>query len=193
MDVSKVSGYSASSSQNIMQYVQPEAQSKQTEAPDPNKSAIVAYVKSQSPATETDLVSVPHHNAYIDASSIAAARKVISERESLKQQEQRDAEALEKAKAALEDIKSHPIELKFDTSKDFNDAKVLRVVDAKSEELIRQIPSEELLRVSSMIKTYKERLAQEDMITDPQLKSKGITTNAQENENLRGVVLDDVI
>lgn len=184
MDVSKVSGYSASSSQNIV---------KQTADPDPNQSAIVAYVKAQSPATETALVSVPHHNAYIDASSIATARKVISERESLEQQKQRDAEALEKAKAALEDIKSHPIELKFDTIKDFNDARVLRVVDAKSEELIRQIPSEELLRVSSMIKTYKERLAQEDMITDPQLKSKGITTNAQENENLRGVVLDDVI
>lgn len=128
-----------------------------------------------------------------EVSALEEARRKLKKEQAAEQQEQRDAAALERARAALEHIKSRPLALRFDTAEDYNDAKILRVVDAHSDELIRQIPSEELLRVSAMISSYKERVAQEEMTTDPQLKSKGITTPAQASENLRGVVFDDVI
>lgn len=193
MDISQVAGYSSINSRNASPLTQSGAQ--QQAAVDPSKSALMSYISGQRPVTSAiagmDTPSVT--GDLVESSAIAQARQAQAERESLERQEERDAKALEQAKAALENIKSRPLALKFDTIKDFNNAQVLRVVDAHSEELIRQIPSDELLRVSTMISSYKERLAQESMTTDPQLKSKGITTNAQESENLRGVVLDDLI
>lgn len=187
MDISQVAGYSSINSQSASQHGQSNVQQSE------GKSALMSYIAGQRSVTSAITDSETTSVTEIEASGLAQARQAQKECETKERQEERDAKALEQAKAALENIKSRPLALKFDTIKDFNDAQVLRVVDAHSDELIRQIPSDELLRVSALISSYKERLAQENMTTDPQLKSKGITTNAQESENLRGVVLDDVI
>ena len=69
---------------------------------------------------------------------------------------------------------------------------MINVVDAQSNEVIRQIPSEEFLRVSAAIRQYEQRIEQNDMVTDPQLKAKGLVTG-DTNENLRGAVFDDLV
>lgn len=196
MDISKVSGYSAVNQQTTTTLKAKPASGSAQEAieNDPNKSAIMTYLRGQQPVTALDPLDQSLNDFdLVKTSAIAEARKELSERQSLEEKKQREEAALERAKKALNDIKSHPLALRFDTAEDYNDAHVMRVVDATSEELIRQIPTEELLRVSLLISTYKERLAHEEMTTDPQLKAHGVTTNAQESENLRGVVLDDLV
>lgn len=202
MDISKISGYSSvnplnqknSGSAQANTAVKVETDSQQSQVVDPDKSAIMTYIRGQEPATT---LNPPSHTFsdvdLVESSAIAEARNALNERREIEDKKKREEAALEKAKEALSDIKARPLALRFDTVEDYNDAHVLQVVDAQSDELIRQIPNEELLRVAALISSYKERIAHEEMTTDPQLKSHGVTTNAQANENLRGVVLDDVI
>lgn len=193
MDISKVSDYSAVNPQTTSGSSIKLASSQVPVDDDPNKSAIMSYIRSQQPATTLSPLDQSLSDVdMVKTSAMAEARKAESERESIEDKKQREADALERAKQALNAIKNHPLALRFDTIEDYNDAHVMRVVDASSEELIRQIPNDELLRVALLISTYKERVAQESMVTDPQLKSHGVTTTAQEKENLRGVVLDDL-
>lgn len=189
MDISKVAGYSSINTRNLSDSAIVKGSYSGSSYNDVSGNGLIET------GYDFDKVKPTDETKQTSGSAIAAARQSLIEIDEMREQQQqkRDAEALKRAREALENIRSRPLALKFDTVDDFDNAHVLRVVDAHSEELIRQIPSEELLRVSHMISNYKERVAHEEMITDPQLKSKGITTNAQENENLRGVVFDDAI
>ena len=97
-----------------------------------------------------------------------------------------------RAKEEIAELNLKQLSLRFDTSNDFDDTDVINVVDAQSNEVIRQIPSEEFLRVSAAIRQYEQRIEQNDMVTDPQLKAKGLVTG-DTNENLRGAVFDDLV
>ena len=81
------------------------------------------------------------------------------------------------------------VALRFDTAEDYDNARVINVVDAKSNEVIRQIPSEEFLRVSAAIAKYEQRIAHDEMTQDPSLKAYGVDSK-NVNESLRGAVLE---
>lgn len=206
MDINKVADYSSINSQvtrypnSVVNNVVAQGNSNALDQVRPvginnDVYGLAAQTSQSASGTSSNVVDEPTISSIsnVEVSALEEARRKLNKEQAAEQQEKRDAAALERARAALEHIKSRPLALRFDTAEDYNDAKILRVVDAHSDELIRQIPSEELLRVSAMISSYKERIAQEEMTTDPQLKSKGITTPAQASENLRGVVFDDVI
>lgn len=128
-----------------------------------------------------------------ELSALAEERRKLNEERERQIEERREREALEKAKQALAAVKGKVPALHFDTAEKFDDAQIIKVIDTLSDELIRQIPNEELLRVSAAIAAYKERQAHIDMITDPQLKARGVSTPSAAQENMRGVVFDDVI
>ena len=113
------------------------------------------------------------------------------EREQIREdeKERRLEEAHNKAKEVISSLNQKQLALRFDTSDDYNDARIINVVDAKSNEVIRQIPSEEFLRISESIRNYEQRLAHDDMVGDPALKAKGVDPTGV-NESLRGAVLD---
>lgn len=113
------------------------------------------------------------------------------EREQLKEEEKERQlqEAHNKAKEVISSLNQKQLALQFATSEDFDDTRIINVVDAKSKEVIRQIPSDEFLRISQTIKNYEQRLAHDDMVGDPSLKAKGVDTSGV-NESLRGAVFD---
>lgn len=122
--------------------------------------------------------------------ALAEAIKAEQERKAQEKEEVRNAEALRQAKALIAELNQKQLALRFERSKDF-DADIINVIDTRSDEVVRQIPSEDLLRVSAAIDEYQKRLAHNDMVTDPQLKAKGVDTN-DVNENLRGVIMDEI-
>lgn len=104
--------------------------------------------------------------------------------------EQRQEEALAKAKNYIAELNQKQISLHFDTANDFDDANVINVVDSQSNEIIRQIPSDEFLRVQEAINNYEQRMAHDNMVRDPKLKA---VSNAPADESLRGAVIDDLV
>lgn len=109
-----------------------------------------------------------------------------------KEQEKREAEeSLSKAKEIIADLNQKQLALRFATSEKFEDKRVINVVDTQSNKVIRQIPSEEFLRVSDTIAKYEQRMAHDDMVADPKLKAQGVDT-ANVNENLRGAMFDSM-
>lgn len=116
----------------------------------------------------------------------------VREKRELEAQErldQQNKEAVDKAKKVIESLNLKQVSLRFDTAEDYNDARVINVVDTKSNEVIRQIPSEEFLRVSAAIAEYEQRMAHDDMTTDPSLKAMGVDSK-NVNESLRGAVFE---
>lgn len=127
-----------------------------------------------------------------DESKLLEELKARNEAERSAEAEEKRQEALARAKEEIAELNLKQLSLRFDTSNDFDDTDVINVVDAQSNEVIRQIPSEEFLRVSAAIRQYEQRIEQNDMVTDPQLKAKGLVTG-DTNENLCGAVFDDLV
>ncbi len=116
----------------------------------------------------------------------------VREQRELEAQEQRDKqyeESVNKAKEVIESLNLKQVSLRFDTAEDYGDARVINVVDTKSNEVIRQIPSEEFLRVSAAIAEYEQRVAHDEMTADPSLKAMGVDSKSV-NESLRGAVFE---
>lgn len=103
--------------------------------------------------------------------------------------EEQIEEARDKAKEVIDSLNMKQVALRFDTAEDYDNARIINVVDAKSNEVIRQIPSEEFLRVSAAIAKYEQRIAHDEMIQDPSLKANGVDSK-NVNESLRGAVLE---
>lgn len=101
-------------------------------------------------------------------------------------------EALARAKEEIAALNQKQVRLRFDTDNDFDDTDVVNVVDASSNEVIRQIPSDEFLRVVAAVREYEQRIEQADMSTDPQVKAKGFSSLA-EKDSLRGAMFDDLV
>lgn len=121
------------------------------------------------------------------SSDLSLRREIASEEK--KQEELK--EQLEKAKEVIESLNLKNLSISFGTSEKFEESHVINVVDSESKEVIRQIPSDEFLRVSYAIKEYEERLAQSKLVQDPALKAAGVDS-AGVNDALRGTVLDDM-
>lgn len=124
------------------------------------------------------------------AQETAKKQRDFEEATRAQEQEKRAAEeSISKAKEIIADLNQKQLALRFATSEKFEDKRVINVVDTQSNKVIRQIPSEDLLRVSDAITKYEQRMAHDDMVADPKLKAQGVdTTNV--NENLRGAVFD---
>ena len=105
------------------------------------------------------------------------------------EREEQIEEARDKAKEVIDSLNMKQVALRFDTAEDYDNARVINVVDAKSNEVIRQIPSEEFLRVSAAIAKYEQRIAHDEMTQDPSLKAYGVDSK-NVNESLRGAVLE---
>lgn len=101
-------------------------------------------------------------------------------------------EALARAKEEIAALNQKQVRLRFDTDNDFDDTDVINVVDANSNEVIRQIPSDEFLRVVAAVREYEQRIEQAELSTDPQVKAKGFSTLA-EKDSLRGAMFDDIV
>ncbi len=152
-----------------------------------NASANLSSNKRAADSSETapNEASLAKENEFI-----ASIREESEARRQEKVKEEQE-EALAKAKADIVALNQKQIALRFDTAKKFNDAHIVNVVDTKSNEVIRQIPSDEMLRVAKTINEYKERIAHDEMVSDPKLKAQGVDTS-NSNESLRGVMLDDI-
>ena len=141
-------------------------------------------VKAQDSSALEEAVKA-RHDAYFDA--IEEERKASEDLN----RAAKEKEALAEAKELIASLNQKQLALRFDTDEDFEDARIINVIDAASDEVIRQIPSEEFLRIQATIKEYEQRMAHDDMMTTPSLKSKGLTT-AHDTESLRGSVLDEI-
>ena len=129
-------------------------------------------------------------NSFIsEESALAQELRTESERERALSQEERQQEAREHAKEVIAALNQKRLAIRFDTSEKFEDANVVNIVDSETSEVLRQIPSEEILRVRAAVQAYEQRLAHDDMVADPALKARGVDT-AGVNEDLRGVVID---
>lgn len=113
----------------------------------------------------------------------------MREEAALEDREEQIEEARDKAKEVIDSLNMKQVALRFDTAEDYDNARVINVVDAKSNEVIRQIPSEEFLRVSAAIAKYEQRIAYDEMTQDPSLKAYGVDSK-NVNESLRGAVLE---
>ena len=140
---------------------------------------------------ETFVSQASIKNSFIEQEENEYLEGLRKEREQIREdeKERRLEEAHNKAKEVISSLNQKQLALRFDTSDDYNDARIINVVDAKSNEVIRQIPSEEFLRISESIRNYEQRLAHDDMVGDPALKAKGVEPTGV-NESLRGAVLD---
>ena len=113
----------------------------------------------------------------------------MREEAALEDREEQIEEARDKAKEVIDSLNMKQVALRFDTAEDYDNARIINVVDAKSNEVIRQIPSEEFLRVSAAIAKYEQRIAHDEMTQDPSLKAYGVDSK-NVNESLRGAVLE---
>ena len=125
-----------------------------------------------------------------EMSAIYEQMKAEQEARQAEAEEKRQEEALAKAKNYIAELNQKQISLHFDTSNDFDDVNVINVVDSKSNEVIRQIPSDEFLRVQEAISNYEQRMAHDNMVRDPKLKA---VSDAPSDESLRGAVIDDLV
>lgn len=154
-----------------------------------DNSSQVQETKHWEPQSLLDLVTSAFEE---DESAILSELKARNEAERSAEAEAKREEALAKAKEEIAALNQKQLSLRFDTSNDFDDTNVINVVDAKSNEIIRQIPSEEFLRIAASIRQYEQRVEQNNMVTDPQLKAKGLSAG-EDSESLRGAVFDDVV
>ena len=139
---------------------------------------------------ESFVAQVSIRNSFInEESKLAQELRQQNEREKAQAQEERRQEALENAKEVIASLNQKRLAIRFDTAEKFDNANVVNIVDSETSEVLRQIPSEEILRVRAAVQAYEQRLAHDDMMTDPALKAKGVDT-AGVNEDLRGVVID---
>ncbi|MCK0526228.1 MULTISPECIES: flagellar protein FlaG [unclassified Anaerobiospirillum] len=127
--------------------------------------------------------SLVQENPYLAA--MREERQLAREAE----KERKLEESYEKAKEVIAALNQRKLALRFDTAKDFENARIINVIDSVSNEIIRQIPSEEFLRIAAAIREYEQRLAHDEMVVDPAIKAKGVET-ANVNENLRGAMFD---
>ena len=133
-----------------------------------------------------------HEPVWMKESFVAqvSIRNSFINEESELAQELRQQNEREKAQAQEEaSLNQKRLAIRFDTAEKFDNANVVNIVDSETSEVLRQIPSEEILRVRAAVQAYEQRLAHDDMMTDPSLKAKGVDT-AGVNEDLRGVVID---
>ena len=136
------------------------------------------------------VAQVSIRNSFInEESELAQELRQQNEREKAQAQEERRQEALENAKEVIASLNQKRLAIRFDTAEKFDNANVVNIVDSETSEVLRQIPSDEILRVRAAVQAYEQRLAHDDMMTDPSLKAKGVDT-AGVNEDLRGVVID---
>lgn len=139
---------------------------------------------------ESFVAQVSIRNSFInEESELAQELRQQNEREKAQAQEERRQEALENAKEVIASLNQKRLAIRFDTAEKFDNANVVNIVDSETSEVLRQIPSDEILRVRAAVQAYEQRLAHDDMMTDPALKAKGVDT-AGVNEDLRGVVID---
>ena len=139
---------------------------------------------------ESFVAQVSIRNSFInEESELAQELRQQNEREKAQAQEERRQEAMENAKEVIASLNQKRLAIRFDTAEKFDNANVVNIVDSETSEVLRQIPSEEILRVRAAVQAYEQRLAHDDMMTDPSLKAKGVDT-AGVNEDLRGVVID---
>lgn len=139
---------------------------------------------------ESFVAQVSIRNSFInEESKLAQELRQQNEREKAQAQEERRQEALENAKEVIASLNQKRLAIRFDTAEKFDNANVVNIVDSETSEVLRQIPSDEILRVRAAVQAYEQRLAHDDMMTDPALKAKGVDT-AGVNEDLRGVVID---
>lgn len=138
----------------------------------------------------TSQASIQKSTLVKDSENVEELRKERDKRNE-EEKERRLEEAHNKAKEVIDSLNQKQLALQFATSEDFDDTRVINVVDAKSKEVIRQIPSDEFLRIAQSIKNYEQRLAHDDMVGDPSLKAKGVDPTGV-NESLRGVVFDTI-
>ena len=139
---------------------------------------------------ESFVAQLSIRNSFInEESELAQELRQQNEREKAQAQEERRQEAMENAKEVIASLNQKRLAIRFDTAEKFDNANVVNIVDSETSEVLRQIPSEEILRVRAAVQAYEQRLAHDDMMTDPALKAKGVDT-AGVNEDLRGVVID---
>ena len=161
-----------------------------------NATTFSVFASSSANASANASANLSSNKRAADSSETAPNEAIASIREESEARRQEKVkeeqeEALAKAKADIVALNQKQIALRFDTAEKFNDAHIVNVVDTKSNEVIRQIPSDEMLRVAKTINEYKERIAHDEMVSDPKLKAQGVDTS-NSNESLRGVMLDDI-
>lgn len=143
-----------------------------------------ATVKTSTDLTNTQsATSVDAKESTKGASSLTDNVKAMSLENTLKQREEKqvaeeqEAKQQEQAEAIMQELNTQNLGLSFSINKDI-DSTVISVLDKNTDDLVRQIPSEEFIRVSKAMKQMRENLGS----TMDDSKSKDM---------LKGLLLDD--
>ena len=148
------------------------------------------FVKDPAWQQESFVAQASIRNSFItEESELAQELRTENEREQALAQEENQKEVREHAKEVIASLNQKRLAIRFDTADKYDDASVINIVDSETSEVLRQIPSDEILRVRAAVQAYEQRLAHDDMMADPSIKAKGVDT-AGVNEDLRGVVID---
>lgn len=109
----------------------------------------------------------------------AANKKKLDDIKKLKQEEKEDTEQLEETVQSLNTIKN--LGLSFVIDKE-HDVTLVTVVDKNTDETIRQIPSEEFLRISKSLTKYRDSI--------DEVSAKLGSFNDKISKELKGIILD---
>ena len=85
-----------------------------------------------------------------------AAQKRIDDR---KEREEANSASLKKAKELIDKLSLKELGLSFSVDKDFNNRTLISVTDKNTEDVVRQIPSEEFVRISKAMSDLQESFA----------------------------------
>lgn len=94
----------------------------------------------------------------------AATRDAASQKNQHQQHEEPSKEEVQKAMERLNHaVGLFDTDLLFTTDHTFEDVRVVQVVDRETKEVIRQIPSEEAIRIAKAIDTFRGLLIREEV------------------------------
>ncbi len=140
-----------------------------------NKDIALSDVQAVSSSAESSEKTMKHGAEQI-------GRK---QEEQKKLTEEQLAEQKQKAKEISDKLNAQNIGLSFSVDEEVNNT-VINVTNRNTDDLVRQIPSEDFLRFQKMIMDFEEK-GKSDSVSD--LKN----SNGNNKEKLKGLILDELV
>ncbi len=101
-----------------------------------------------------------------------------------------DAKIIKRTKEILDEIAPKALSLSFDVNEEIGRT-TISITDTENDELVRQIPSEEYIRMISSIRKYQDQVLNSKAALDVK-DAKQITTSTKEDKEVKGVLLDSL-
>lgn len=101
-----------------------------------------------------------------------------------------DAKIIEKTKKILEEIAPKALSLSFDLNEEIGRT-TISITDTENDEIVRQIPSDEYIRMISSIRRYQDQVLNSKAALDVK-DAKQITSSTKEVKEAKGILLDSL-